>query len=213
MSQQRKPIPATSHRLFASYYERTSESASEKTYMEPLRREIVGQAQGLVLEVGAGNGLNFAFYDPKRVESVEATEPDSAMLKYAEKRATAAPVPVTLTQASVEQLPFADAYFDCVVCTLVFCSVNDPLRGLQEIYRVLKPEGQLLMVEHVRSERSGIAFVQDMLTPLTRLFLGNCHWNRTTELAVDRAGLRVIAHERRKVAGEMLPIVLLVARR
>ena len=213
MSQQRKPTPATSHRLFASYYERTSESASEKTYMEPLRREIVGQAQGLVLEVGAGNGLNFAFYDPKRVECVEASEPDSAMLKYAEKRAIAAPVPVTLTQASVEQLPFADVYFDCVVCTLVFCSVNDPLRGLQEIYRVLKPEGQLLMVEHVRSERSGIAFVQDILTPLTRLFLGNCHWNRNTEQTVDRAGLRVVAHERRKVAGEMLPIVLLVAKR
>ena len=213
MSQQRKPIPATSHRLFASYYERTSESASEKTYMEPLRREIVGQAKGVVLEVGAGNGLNFAFYDLKCVESVEATEPDSAMLKYAEKRATAAPVPVTLTQASVEQLPFADAYFDCVVCTLVFCSVNDSLRGLQEIYRVLKPEGQLLMVEHVRSEHNGIAFVQDMLTPLTRLFLGNCHWNRTTEQTVDRAGFRVVTHERRIVAGEMLPIVLLVAQR
>ena len=213
MSQQNKPAPATSHRIFASYYERTSEGASEKTYMEPLRKEIVGQAKGLVLEVGAGNGLNFAFYDPKRVERVEATEPDSAMLAYAHNRASSAPVTITLTQTPVEQLPFADAYFDCVVCTLVFCSVNDPLRGLQEIRRVLKPGGQLLMVEHVRSQGRVTAFAQDMLTPFTRLFLGNCHWNRNTERTVNEAGFQMVEHERRIVAGAMIPIVLLVAKR
>src|SRR5919205_3718592 len=105
-------------RLFAAYYERTSHSASEKVHMEPLRKEIVGQAKGLVLEVGAGNGLNFAYYNPKYVERVEATEPESAMLGYAHSRARTAPVPVILTQTPVEQLPFADASFDCVVCTL-----------------------------------------------------------------------------------------------
>lgn len=213
MSQQHKPVPATSHRIFAAYYERTSQAASEKLYVEPLRKEIVGQAKGLVLEVGAGNGLNFAFYDPKRVERVEATEPDIAMLSYANKRATSAPVPVTLTQAPVEQLPFADASFDCVVCTLVFCSVNDPLRGLQEIHRVLKLGSQLLMVEHVRAQGRANAFMQDMLTPFTRLFLGNCHWNRNTEQTVHEAGFRVVERERRIVAGEMIPIVLLSATR
>lgn len=213
MSQKQKSAPAISHRIFASYYERTSCGASEKLYVEPLRKEMVGKARGLVLEVGAGNGLNFAFYDPKHVERVEATEPDSAMLVYARKRTTSAPVPVALTQAPVEQLPFADAYFDCVVCTLVFCSVNDPLRGLQEIRRVLKPGGQLLMVEHVRAQERVTAFIQNVLTPCTRFFLGNCHWNRNTEQTVYEAGFQVIEHERRIVAGRLIPIVLLVARR
>src|SRR6266478_46487 len=116
----------TAHHLFAAYYERVSHSRSERTFMEPLRKEIAGQASGVVLEIGAGNGLNFAFYDPGLVERVEAIEPDTAMLRYARERAAEAPVPVTLTQAPVESLPFADATFDCAVATLVFCSVTDP---------------------------------------------------------------------------------------
>jgi len=213
MNQKYKSPPALFRRLFAAYYERTSHGAAEKNYMEPLRKEIVGQAKGVVLEVGAGNGLNFACYDPERVERVEATEPDSSMLSYARTRAATAPVPVTLTQAPAEHLPFADSSFDCVVCTLVFCSVNDPLRGLQEIRRVLKPEGRLLMVEHVRSQRSGTAFVQDLLTPFTSLFVGNCHWNRRTDQTIQQAGFQEIAIERRIVVGELVPIVVLLATR
>lgn len=211
MSQECIPRPTFRRRLFANYYERTAQGPTEKTYIEPLRHEIVAQAQGVVLEVGAGNGLNFAFYDPQHVERVEATEPDDTMLGYARERAEVAPVPVVLSRASVEHLPFADASFDCVVSTLVFCSVAHPLRGMQEINRVLKPGGCLLMVEHVRSLRSGEAFIQDLLTPLTRLFLGNCHWNRRTERTVHEAGFREVKVERRLVAGELLPIVLMLA--
>lgn len=213
MSQERIPVPAALRRFFATYYERTSRGASEKLYMEPLRKEIVGQAKGLVLEVGAGNGLDFACYKPENVERVEATEPDSTMLGYARTRAKTAPVPVNLTQAPVEQLPFADEYFDCVVCTLVFCSVNDPLRGLQEIRRVLKSGGQLLMVEHVRAQGRVIAFIQDLLTPFTRLFLGNCHWNRSTEQTVYKAGFQEVEFERRMLAGRLVPLVVLRAKR
>ena len=213
MSQKQKSPPAISHRIFANYYERVSQGTAEKSYMEPLRKEMVRQAKGLVLEVGAGNGLNFAFYDPEHVERVEAIEPDSAMLGYARRRVTTAPVPVTLTQASVEQLPFADTYFDTAVCTLVFCSVHDPLRGLQEILRVLKPGGQLLMVEHVRAQGHVTAFAQDLLTPFTRLFAGNCHWNRRTEQIVHEAGFQGVEFERRVPVGGLLPIVMLQARR
>src|SRR6185312_5645921 len=117
---------ATSHRLFAAYYERTSCSGFERNYMIPLRKEIIAQASGIVLEIGAGNGLNFAYYDPEQVKHLDAIEPDTAMLHYARSRAASAPIPVTLTQAPVESLPFADETFDCAVATLVFCSVSDP---------------------------------------------------------------------------------------
>lgn len=213
MSQEYLPTPAMFRRFFASYYEQMSHGASEKVYMEPLRKEVVGQAEGVVLEVGAGNGLNFACYNPERVKRVEATEPDNAMLDYARTRAENAPVPVTLTQAPVEQLPFADASFDCVVCTLVFCSVNDPLRGLQEIRRVLKPGGKLLMVEHVRAQGRVIACVQDLITPFTSLFGGNCHWNRRTEQTVQKAGFQEVELERRTPVGELVPLVILLVRR
>ncbi len=86
---------------------------------DPLRRETAGQAHGTVLEVGAGGGQNFPFYDPTRVVRVEAVEPDEAMLVEARRALSAAPVPITLTRAPVEALPFPDAHFESAVVTLV----------------------------------------------------------------------------------------------
>jgi ubiquinone/menaquinone biosynthesis C-methylase UbiE len=200
---------ATHHRLFAAYYERTSRSGSERSYMTPLRKEIIGQASGVVLEIGAGNGLNFAYYDPGQVERVEAIEPDTAMLRYARERAAEAPVPVTLTQAPVESLPFADATFDCAVATLVFCSVTDPVGGLREIRRALKPDGRLLLVEHVRSQGAITGRIQDMLVPFTIRLAGNCHWNRNTERTVVDAGFQI--EYRRDLGGWMVPMVMVQA--
>jgi len=140
-SESEKRLGLTSHNIFARVYERLSSGLAESNFMAPLRREMVGKASGLVLEIGAGTGLNFAFYQPGQVERVEATEPDTAMLRYARERLNTAKVPITLTQAAAEALPFADATFDSVVATLVFCSVTDPVQGLREIRRVLKPGG------------------------------------------------------------------------
>src|SRR5947209_2747993 len=89
----------TNHRFFARTYERLSRSKSEQKFMNPLREEAVGQMRGVVLEVGAGTGLNFAFYEPERVERVEAVEPDTAMLEYAREQVKAARVPISLIQA------------------------------------------------------------------------------------------------------------------
>jgi ubiquinone/menaquinone biosynthesis C-methylase UbiE len=200
---------ATSHHLFAAYYERTSRSRFERSYMTPLRKEIIGQASGVVLEIGAGNGLNFSYYDPEQVERVEAIEPDTAMLRYARERAASAPIPVTLTQAPVESLPFADETFDCAMATLVFCSVSDPASGLREIRRVLKPGGKLLLLEHVRSRGAISGHLQDMLVPFTTRLAGNCHWNRNTEGTVADAGFQI--EYRRDLGGWMLPMVMLRA--
>src|SRR5258708_8572025 len=170
----------TSHLFFAAFYERLSRGGSESSFMEPLRKEIIGQAQGLVLEIGAGNGLNFAFYDPAQVQRVEAIEADTGMLRYARERVKTARVPITLTQVPVEALPFADETFDSAVATLVFCSVTNPALGLSEIRRVLKPGGTLLLVEHVRAEGAIASRVQDIITPVNKLIPANCHWNPNT---------------------------------
>lgn len=203
------PSDRAPHRSFASRYERDSHNSERERFMMPLRREVTGLARGRVLEIGAGNGLNFAFYSPEQVESVEATEPDSAMLGYARERAAAARVPVHLVQTPVEHLPFEDESFDSAVVTLVFCSVNDPLRGLSEVRRVLKPGGALLMVEHVRARGVLISALQQLATPFTRRLAGNCHWNRRTEQTVLEAGFKI--EQRRETTWFKLPFVVLHA--
>jgi ubiquinone/menaquinone biosynthesis C-methylase UbiE len=209
---EREMLAPIYHPVFATAFEWMARMGPMRRAMDPVRRELVGQARGYVLEVGAGSGLNFAFYVPGQVERVAAIEPDAAMLRYARQRATTAPVPITLTQAPVEALPFADETFDSAVVTLVFCSVADPPRGLQEIYRVLKPGGMLLMAEHVRAQNAIIARIQDMLVPLTTRLAGNCHWNRDTAYAVARAGFQ-ITHLRSTSASMLqLGIVLYAVR-
>jgi ubiquinone/menaquinone biosynthesis C-methylase UbiE len=205
-----KPAPSHIHHpRFSAYYERASQGSAEQRFFEPLRRELIEQAHGVVLEIGAGNGLNFALYDPQKVTRVEAIEPDSTMLDYARGRIGLARVPLMVTQAIAEELPFADGTFDCVVATLVFCSVGDPARGLREIQRVLKPGGTLLLLEHVRSEGRFTAGLQDLIVPLTTRIAGNCHWNRDTGQTVHEAGFQV--RQERRVKNWLLPMLFLHA--
>jgi ubiquinone/menaquinone biosynthesis C-methylase UbiE len=201
----------TNHSIFAAMYERLSRGGAERSFMEPLRKEIIGRAKGVVLEIGAGNGLNFAFYNPEQVERVEAVEPDSAMLRYARERLNTARVPITLSQAPVEALPFADETFDSAVATLVFCSVTDPMRGLSEIRRVLKPGGTLLLIEHVRAEGAFAKRLQDIITPVTKRMAGNCHWNRDTARVVINADFQI--EDKRDISGRIPPMIVLRARR
>jgi ubiquinone/menaquinone biosynthesis C-methylase UbiE len=198
-----------SYPRFSAFYTWMTDRPAVRRWGDPLRREIVGQAQRIVLEVGAGGGQNFPFYEARRVVRVEATEPDEAMLVVARRRLASAPVPITLTYAAVEALPFPDAQFDSVVATLVFCSVGEPMLGLREIWRVLKPGGLLLLVEHVRAQGKVAAWVQDALVPVTTHLSGNCHWNRDTRRAVLETGF--LLTQERQVRGGLEPVLMMTA--
>jgi ubiquinone/menaquinone biosynthesis C-methylase UbiE len=174
------------HRWFAFLYEPLIASG-EHGYMRRVRREIAGGARGRVLELGAGTGLSFHYYD-NRAERVIATEPDVHMLRRARRRLRYTVRPIELQLARAEELPFQDASFDTVVSTLVMCTARDPLRALSEVRRVLKPSGELRVYEHVRYEHAFGAFWQDLATPMWRWFGAGCHPNRDIAGLVREAG-------------------------
>ncbi len=174
------------HRWFASVYDRMQASA-ERTFMKRVREEIVRGARGRVLEVGAGTGASFPYYN-NHTEEIVATEPDPYMLARAKRRAERLGRPIELRQAAAEDLPFEDDSFDSVVSTLVMCSVDDAPRALSEVRRVLKPSGELRVYEHVRYSHSFGAFWQDMITPAWRWFGAGCHPNRDIADLIRDAG-------------------------
>ncbi len=157
--------------------------------MGELRGDLLAGAQGTVVEIGAGTGLNFHHY-PAGVE-VLATEPDPHMFRRAEKAARAARGAVSLKRAPAESLPFPNSSVDTVVSTLVLCSVRDQTITLAEIGRVLRPGGSLLLLEHVRSHDPTLARKQDAHELRHVRFAGGCHPNRDTLASVAAAGFDV----------------------
>ena len=171
---------------------------SERAGMADRRRTLLSQLEGDVLEVGAGTGLNLPHYE--RASRVVAVEPDPSMAAQLPKRVAAARVPVELVPASAESLPFGDETFDAAVVTFVLCSVADPSGALAEIRRVLRPDGRLVLVEHVHGE-GRVGRWQERLTPLHRRLAGNCHLDRDTRAAVAAAGFDVASLEDTRLPG------------
>jgi ubiquinone/menaquinone biosynthesis C-methylase UbiE len=136
--------------LFAATYDRQIAKA-ERDLLAGLRTDLLSTARGDVLEIGGGTGANIAAY-PTHLSSLTITDPEPGMVKRLRRRAEASGREVTVLRAPAEDLPFSDDSFDTVVSTLVLCGVSDQQRVLRQIARVLRPGGQLLFVEHVRSE-------------------------------------------------------------
>jgi ubiquinone/menaquinone biosynthesis C-methylase UbiE len=182
-------LSAFQHPRFARMYQKISAESELRGTAEHRDRVLAGLT-GRVLEVGAGNGMNFRHY-PTTVAEVEALEPEDVLRSLAERAVADAPVPITVVAGHGDALPFEDASFDAAVVSLVLCSVPDPAHFLAEIRRVLKPGGQLRFFEHVRSTKPLVGAFQDVITPLWSAIGGGCHLNRDSRTAIDAAGFEI----------------------
>jgi ubiquinone/menaquinone biosynthesis C-methylase UbiE len=172
-------------RFFAAIYDRQM-AQTEKAGLRDLRATLLAGAAGDVLEIGSGTGGNLPRYGPA-VTSLTMTEPQPPMLRRLQHKASGHIREVTILRAPAEDLPFDNGSFDVAVSTLVLCGVDDQPRALRELRRVLRPGGQLLFIEHVRSSDPGRARLQDRMNWLNRLVVC-CDCNRPTLDSIREAG-------------------------
>lgn len=152
------------------------------------RQSLVPRAQGLVLEIGMGSGLNLPFYTAA-VKRVLGLDPSRRLLSMVHPASTM--YVVELIQGSAENIPLVNGSIDTVVSTWTFCTIPDVSRALKEMRRVLKPGGRLMFVEHGRSSEAGVCSWQDRLTPLWRRLAGGCHLNRPIRELIEASGFRI----------------------
>ena len=183
---------ARSHRLFAAVYDRIN-APLEREVLRPRRKRLLPQLGGEVLEVGAGTGASLPYFE--RAARVVASEPDPAMRLRMRPSLAEARVPVEMSDAAAERLPFDDASFDAIVFVCTLCTVADPERALAEARRVIRDGGRLFALEHVRGE-ARLARWQDRITPLWSRIAAGCHPNRETTAIIEAAGFRFERIER-----------------
>jgi ubiquinone/menaquinone biosynthesis C-methylase UbiE len=176
--------------VFARVYTRLSAKGEERGAAEHRERLLAGLS-GRVVEVGAGNGLNFAHY-PSTVREVIAVEPEPYLRAQAEEASGQAPVSVSVVDGVADALPVAAASVDAGVASLVLCTVPDQARALQELYRVIRPGGELRFYEHVGSERPVAKLAERALdATIWPRVGGGCHLARDTDAAIERAGFEI----------------------
>jgi ubiquinone/menaquinone biosynthesis C-methylase UbiE len=179
------------HRIFAALYDLMM-GGTERAGLAEMRAELLREASGRTLELGAGTGLNLCHYTEAVTELV-LTEPDPFMARRLRRRLAVEPPAAReaeVVEAAAERLPFGDESFDTVVATLVLCTVDEPRTAAAEVFRVLRPDGRLLCLEHVRSSSSDtVARWQDRLERPWGWVAGGCHPNRDTAAALAAAGL------------------------
>lgn len=184
------------HPLFARYYARVSVAAETRMGMGGVRDRLLAGLSGRVLEIGAGNGLNFAHY-PGTVAEVVAIEPERSLRRLAVETALRADVPVDVVPGVAEALPVKSEGFDAVVLSLVLCSVRDVPRALGEARRVLRPGGQMRFFEHGRGGGRAMGLTQRALDrTLWPLLTGGCHLSRDPLGAVRGAGFELGPYRR-----------------
>lgn len=185
-------------------YNRTAKfyDCMDRMFSEKIRLEVISQVKGKILEVGVGTGKNLSLYPPGC--DVTGIDFSPEMLRRARSRVEKAGLEVRLIEMDAQDMDFPDNTFDTVVATCVFCSVPDPVKGFQEIKRVCKPEGQVILLEHVRSENPLLGKVMDILNPLTVRLTG-ANINRDTVANLQKAGLK--PSRVNNVKGDILKII------
>lgn len=180
---------STNRPLFARFWLWVS-PGMERGGMAKLRDDLLAGLSGRVIELGAGNGLNFGHYPPE-VTHVVAVEPNPHLRRVAVGAAARAPVPVEVTDGTADRLPAADADFDAGVASLVLCSVPDQQAALRELRRVIRPGGELRFLEHVQATTPGLRRVQRALDAAVWPMLGGgCHLSHDTAAEIEKAGFR-----------------------
>ncbi len=175
-------------RIFAAMYDRQL-AGVEKAGLAAHRARLLADVRGRVLEVGAGTGANLPYYSPDVMLTL--TEPEGPMLKRLQTKVREVRPEAMVLRAPAEDLPFDDGTFDAVVATLTLCTVPDQPAALAEIRRVLRPEGRLLFIEHVRSDNPKTAKLQDRMNGFGRLIQHGCNCNRATIDGLRAAGFTV----------------------
>jgi SAM-dependent methyltransferase len=185
----RSTPPSTWARISAVVYDPFLWRA-ERAGQRERRHELVARATGRTVEIGAGTGLNLTHY-PDDLDELLLVEPDGPMRARLTKRLDASDRSAKVFDAPAEHLPFPDESIDTVVSTLVLCTVDAPHLALREIARVLKPDGQLLFLEHVRAESPRLARWQDRMERPWRAFARGCRCNRATAGLIVACGLQI----------------------
>lgn len=158
--------------------------------LTPYRARVVQAAQGRVLEIGVGSGLNLPLYT-SATEEVLALEPSIRLIRMAQKTSSKASIKVTFIEGTAEAIPIPDKSIDTVVMTWVLCTIPAAQQALREIHRVLKPGGQLLFVEHGRAPEPSVSKWQDRVNPAWRCFAGGCNLNRPIATLIEDAGFHI----------------------
>jgi ubiquinone/menaquinone biosynthesis C-methylase UbiE len=179
--------------ITAPAYDRLARG-SEEAGVRTMRQNLIADATGRVLEIGAGTGANLPHYNGN-IESLVVTEPEPPMIRRLQRAAREHTPDAQVLRAPAEDLPFEDDSFDTVVSTLVLCGVDDQPRALREARRVLRPGGQLLFLEHVRADDPGLARFQDRMNWLNNLVVG-CDCNRPTLATIEAEKFEVSRIER-----------------
>ena len=182
-----KAYDATWGRVFARGYDFFFKKMEENG-LRDMRRELLAEARGRTLEIGAGTGLNHDLY-PGAVTELVLSEPSGPMAKQLRAKVARADRAIKVVQAPGERLPFPASGFDTVTLTMVLCTAPDPPAVLREIGRVLKPGGRFLFLEHVRSPDPALAWWQDRLATPWRLFGKGCNCNRDALAAIEQSPL------------------------
>lgn len=156
---------------------------------ENQRRRLVPKARGQVLEIGMGTGRNIPHYHGSDVACVCGVDP--GLHPKATRRAAEKGIELKEVPLSAERIPVEDKSFDTVVCTFSLCTIPDPEAALAEMRRALKPDGQLLFVEHGAATDEGVRRWQDRITPYWKVIGGGCHLNRSIHSMVEKSGFRI----------------------